>query len=199
MFAGERDLAIRSLDARFAQVRLVTAAMRRIGDGSYDYCVQCEEKIEITRLTALPQAHFCIRCQEEISDALHTAFLTALLLGGDTTTAEAAVLDGIGACEDISHRGLLIEAVRSMLRRRASSVDAAGPVQLLPLELSRLFMLKPLSRDCFVLRLLVGFSPEVCAGLLDISITESEEAVYAGLTDLPFLFSHTGMNQPSES
>jgi hypothetical protein len=34
VFAGERDLAIRSLDAGFAQVRLVTAAMRRIGDGS---------------------------------------------------------------------------------------------------------------------------------------------------------------------
>jgi hypothetical protein len=199
VFAGERDdLGIRSLDAHFAQVRLVTAAMRRIGDGSYGYCVQCEEEIGPTRLTALPQAHFCIRCQEEISGALHTAFLTALLLGGDTTTAEAAVLDGIGAC-DISHRGLLIEAVRSMLRRRASSVDAAGPGQLLPLELSRLFMLKPLSRDCFVLRLLVGLSPEVCAGLLDISITESEEAVYAGLNELPFLFSHRGMNQPSES
>jgi len=136
---------------------------------------------------------------DTIPSALDMAFRTAWLLAGNSKTAEAAVLDGIGACEDISHRGLLIEAVRSMLRRRASSVDAAGPVQLLPLELSRLIMLKPLSRDCFVLRLLVGLSPEVCAGLLDISITESEEAVYAGLTELSFLFSHTGMNQPSES
>jgi DnaK suppressor protein len=65
VFAGERDLAIRSLDACFAQARLVTAAMRRIGDGSYGYCVECEEEIGIKRLTALPQAHFCIRCQEE--------------------------------------------------------------------------------------------------------------------------------------
>jgi DnaK suppressor protein len=65
VFAGERDLALRSLDARFAQVRLVTAAMRRIGHGSYGYCVQCEEEIGIKRLTALPQAHFCVRCQEE--------------------------------------------------------------------------------------------------------------------------------------
>jgi hypothetical protein len=31
----------------------------------------------------------------------------------DTTTAEAAVLDGIGACEDVSHRSLLIAARRS--------------------------------------------------------------------------------------
>jgi hypothetical protein len=48
-----------------------------------------------------------------IPSALDMAFRTALLLAGTTKTAEAAVMDGIGACEDLSHRGLLIEAVRS--------------------------------------------------------------------------------------
>jgi DNA-directed RNA polymerase specialized sigma24 family protein len=56
-----------------------------------------------------------------------------------------------------------------------------------PQELRRLFMLQPLSRDCFVLRILVGLSTEVCAELLDVSITEFEDAVYAALTQLPLL------------
>ena len=55
---------------------------------------------------------------DTIPSALELAFRTALLLAGDTTTAEAAVLDGIDACEDLSHRGFLIETVRSTIRRR---------------------------------------------------------------------------------
>jgi len=126
---------------------------------------------------------------DTIPSVLHTAFLTALLLGADATTAEAAVLDGIGACEDVSGGGLLIEAVRSTLRRRANSAGAPDAVPLLPPELGRLFMLQPLPRDCFVLRILVGLSPEVCARLLDISVPEFEDTVYAGLHQLPLLFS----------
>src|SRR5579859_3890525 len=102
---------------------------------------------------------------DTIPDVLHTAFLTALLLGADATTAEVAVLDGIGACDDLSSGSLLIEAVRCTLRRRANPVDAPDAVQLLPPELGRLFMLQPLSRDCLILRILVGLPPEVCAGL----------------------------------
>ena len=124
---------------------------------------------------------------DTIPSALDMAFRTALLLAGTTKTAEAAVLDGIGACEGLSHRGLLIEAVRSTIRRRTKSADAPDALDLLPPELRRLFMLQPLSRDCFVLRILVGLSPEVCAELLDVSITEFDEAVYAALNQLPLL------------
>ena len=70
-------------------------------------------------------------------------------------------MDGIGTCEDRSHRGLLIQAVRSTLRRRTKSADDPDSLELLPSELRCLFMLRPLSRDCFVLRILVGLSPEV--------------------------------------
>ena len=50
-------------------------------------------------------------------------------------------------------------------------------------------MLQALPRECFVLRILVGLSPEVCAELLDISLTEFEEARYEALNQLPLLFS----------
>jgi DNA-directed RNA polymerase specialized sigma24 family protein len=128
---------------------------------------------------------------DTIPSALDMAFRAALLLAGNTKTAEASVMDGIGACEDLSHRGLLIEAVRSTIRRRTKSADAPDALELLPPELRRLLILQPLSRDCFVLRILVGLSPEVCAELLDVSITEFEEAVCAALNQLPLLSSST--------
>ena len=128
---------------------------------------------------------------DTIPSALEIAFRTALLLGGNTKIAEASVMDGIGACEDLSHRGVLIEAVRSTIRRRTKSADTADALELLPPELRRLFMLQPLSRDCFVLRILVGLSPDVCAELLDVSITEFEGAVCAALNQLPLLSSST--------
>src|SRR3984893_4970978 len=128
---------------------------------------------------------------DTIPSALDMAFRTALLLAGNTKTAEASVMDGIGACEDLSDRALLIEAVRSTIRRRTKSADAPDALELLPPELRRLLILQPLSRDCFVLRILVGLSPEVCAELLDVSITEFEDAVCAALNQLPLLSSST--------
>jgi hypothetical protein len=121
--------------------------------------------------------------------ALDMAFRTALLLTGDTRTAEAAVMHGIGACEDVLPGGLLIEAVRSALRRRTKSSEGPCEVECLPPELRRLFMLQSLPRHCFVLRVLVGLSPEVCAELLEVSVTEFENAVYRALTQLPLLCS----------
>lgn len=64
VLAGLQEFAISSLDNSFAQVRLVKAALCRLGDGSYGCCVQCEGEIGMKRLTALPHASFCIRCQE---------------------------------------------------------------------------------------------------------------------------------------
>jgi hypothetical protein len=123
-----------------------------------------------------------------IQGAINTAFKVALLFGCDTMTAEAAVLDAIDACEDVFHRSFLIGAVASTLRRRGNSENAFGALQLLPAELRRLFRLQPILRDCFVLRILLGLSPEVCTGLLNISVTEFADAFYAALQQLP-LFS----------
>ena len=87
------------------------------------------------------------------SCAVHTAFRTALLLGGATKTAELAVLDGIDARENISFRSLLIETVRSTIRRRAESPAVLDGINLLPPELRRLLDLQPIRRrirGCFM-------------------------------------------------
>ena len=119
--------------------------------------------------------------------ALDMAFRTTLLLTGDARTAEAAVLDGIGACEDLSPGDLLMEAVRCAVRRRTKSSDGPHEVDGLPDELRRLLILPPLFRHCFVLRILVRLSPEVCAELLEISVTEFEAALYGALTEFALL------------
>jgi hypothetical protein len=126
---------------------------------------------------------------DTMPSALHVAFRTALLLTGDMRTAEAAVMHGIGVCEDLSPGGLLIAAVRSAVRRRTKSSDGPCKVECLSPELRCLFMLQPLPRHCFVLRVLVGLSPEACAELLEVSVTEFEDAVYRALTQLPLLCS----------
>ena len=121
---------------------------------------------------------------ETMPSALDIAFRTALLLTGDTRTAEMAVTRAIDACEALSPGGILIEAVRSAVRRRTKLSNCPYEVDGLPVELQRLFMLQPLLRHCFVLRILVGLLSEVCAELLEISIAEFEDALYGALTEL---------------
>ena len=62
--AGERELAIRSLDRDSQLLRKVRTALARIADGSYGVCLHCEEDISPKRLNAVPWTSFCIRCQE---------------------------------------------------------------------------------------------------------------------------------------
>src|SRR5438874_7549397 len=62
--AGERELAIRSLDRESNLLRNVKGALVRIADGSYGVCMHCEEDIKIKRLDAVPWTKYCIKCQE---------------------------------------------------------------------------------------------------------------------------------------
>ena len=127
--------------------------------------------------------------RDTTSRAVHIAFRTALLLAGATRVAELAVLDGIDARENISLRSLLIETVQSTIRRRAESPAGLDGINLLPPELRRVLGLQPIFRDCFVLRILVQLPPEKCAELLNISITEYEDALCGALNQLPLLSS----------
>jgi DnaK suppressor protein len=63
--AAERDLAIRNLNRESDLLRNVRSALRRIEDGSYGVCVECEEEISPKRLVAVPWAPYCIHCQEQ--------------------------------------------------------------------------------------------------------------------------------------
>ncbi|MET3131539.1 DnaK suppressor protein [Oxalobacteraceae bacterium GrIS 1.11] len=45
------------------QLRLVMHALAKFADGSYGICDSCGEAIGLLRLTARPEANFCIACQ----------------------------------------------------------------------------------------------------------------------------------------
>src|SRR5690349_10395784 len=48
-------------------LREVEAALRRIEQGTYGVCHECEEPISTKRLDAVPWAKYCVVCQEEIA------------------------------------------------------------------------------------------------------------------------------------
>jgi DnaK suppressor protein len=63
-YATERDLAMRNVDRDSTLLRQVKAALRRIHDGSFGTCIECEETISPKRLAAVPWALRCIQCQD---------------------------------------------------------------------------------------------------------------------------------------
>jgi DnaK suppressor protein len=64
--ASQRAVAVCNLDREFTQLRDARAALRRIEDGSFGTCQECDEDIHPKRLAAVPWATFCIRCQEAV-------------------------------------------------------------------------------------------------------------------------------------
>jgi RNA polymerase-binding transcription factor len=64
--ASERVLAVCHLDREFNQLRNVLAAVRRIEEGSFGTCQECDEDIHPKRLAAVPWTAFCIQCQEAV-------------------------------------------------------------------------------------------------------------------------------------
>jgi len=122
--------------------------------------------------------------------ALDEAFRAAFMLTGNVEIAETAVLDGIAALELIhaADEALIFESVKSAVQRRTSfRYQRARTFAHLPIELRRLFLLAPISRDCFVLRVLVGLPSAACAAVLRVPVYEIDAALFAALQDLPNL------------
>ena len=63
--ANERDLAVQTLEAVSIQLREAQAALRRIEDGTYGLCMECEQAISAKRLDALSSASLCVHCQQD--------------------------------------------------------------------------------------------------------------------------------------
>jgi len=56
----QQAMAAETQRRRRRQVQLVQAALRRLDDGEYGYCVNCGEEIEAERLQLDPATPFCI-------------------------------------------------------------------------------------------------------------------------------------------
>jgi len=62
----EREFAVLGLNRRSEVLRNIQAALRRIENGTFGTCTNCEETIGRSRLVAVPWTRFCIRCQEAV-------------------------------------------------------------------------------------------------------------------------------------
>jgi DnaK suppressor protein len=69
---SERDYAMNTLERNSNRLREVEAAIRRLDDGTFGACVNCDEEIPPKRLAVLPWASCCVACQEA-ADASHTS------------------------------------------------------------------------------------------------------------------------------
>lgn len=68
-FDGERDLAM-ALDQRETEeLGAIDAALKRIANGSYGCCKDCEIEIPAARLHASPTTLRCLACQERAERA----------------------------------------------------------------------------------------------------------------------------------
>jgi len=137
--------------------------------------------------------------KDDLRNALDGAFRAAFLLTGSLEVAETAVLDGIVAL-DVSYvpdEVLISESVKSAIRRRSSlSCQPARAFAHLPVELRRLSLLAPVSRDCFVLRVLLGVPSSTCAALLRLTVHKIDNLLCAALQELPLLKTYGSI--PSE-
>jgi len=70
--ASERDMAMRNLERESEQLREVRSALHRIHLGTFGICLDCEEKISMKRLNALPWTRSCIACQESMDRRMQT-------------------------------------------------------------------------------------------------------------------------------
>jgi len=52
-----------------AKLMEVDEALDRIENGNFGICEECEEPIPLKRLEVMPDARYCIRCQEDLEKA----------------------------------------------------------------------------------------------------------------------------------
>jgi hypothetical protein len=126
----------------------------------------------------------------DLLKTLHQAFLTALLLTGSAERAEAAVIGGISA-SDLDYQceeELLFETVKSAIQLNSEIPrQFKRALSILPLELRSVLLLPLLSRQCFVMRVLVGLNLEACAKILHLDIHKVEESTLTAMETLPFV------------
>jgi len=61
----DQEFTLGLMEAEESTLDLIEAALRRIAEGTYGRCVQCDGVIPKARLKAIPYTPVCIRCAEE--------------------------------------------------------------------------------------------------------------------------------------
>jgi DnaK suppressor protein len=62
----QREMGLLSRERLVERIERLTAALKRMDDGSYGTCVECGKSIAAARLRAIPEVATCVSCQEKI-------------------------------------------------------------------------------------------------------------------------------------
>src|SRR5262245_14768975 len=65
-YQSDREMNARSLHYETTRLAAIRIALERITDGTYGMCERCDNVIGDKRLSAIPWASLCVRCQETI-------------------------------------------------------------------------------------------------------------------------------------
>lgn len=129
-----------------------------------------------------------------LENSVSQAFQTALLLSASVERATDAVIEGmhLAECHELSADALFHGALQAALRNsggllepRIDERDQAS--RCLPPELVRVLHLSSGLRHCYVLRMLCGLSPAVCAEMLGIESFIVDERTRSAAAVLPFM------------
>jgi len=64
-FEFERNTTLRIRDRERKLIKKVQSAIKRLDNGEYNICEECEEQIGKSRLDARPVTNLCINCKEQ--------------------------------------------------------------------------------------------------------------------------------------
>ena len=59
-----QQMALETARRRQSQILQIDSALRRIESGEYGYCLECDEEIDIRRLSINPANTHCIKCAD---------------------------------------------------------------------------------------------------------------------------------------
>ena len=62
----QREMGLMSRERLIERIERLTAALKRVEDGTYGTCVECDKSIGQARLKAIPEVATCVSCQEKI-------------------------------------------------------------------------------------------------------------------------------------
>ena len=62
----QREMGLLSRERLVERIEKLTAALKRVEEGTYGTCTECGKPIGPARLKALPEVSTCVTCQEKI-------------------------------------------------------------------------------------------------------------------------------------
>ena len=76
----EQNMRMQLKNREAFTLKKINSAIKRIEDGSYGECENCEEQIELRRLQARPTTTLCIACKEEEEKASASTAMSSRFL-----------------------------------------------------------------------------------------------------------------------